>query len=64
MQVFQHRKFALYGRDEIMQTLNRHLKANAAHTVTVLECKHYSLLIFRGRVMVFGIVIDKERKRR
>ena len=64
MQVFQHRKFAVYGRDEVMQTLNRHLKADAAHTVTVLECKHYSLFIFCGGVTVFGIVINKERKRR
>jgi hypothetical protein len=63
MQVFQHRKFAIYGHDEVMQTLNRHLKADAAHTVTVLECKHYSLF-FCGGVTAFRIVINEERKRR
>jgi hypothetical protein len=49
-----------------MQTLSTHLKADAAHTATVLECKHYSLFIFSDSdgVTVFEIVIDKERKRR
>ena len=47
-----------------MQTWNGHPKGDAAHAITVLECKQYSLFIFCGEVVIFVIVIDNEWKGR
>jgi len=62
-QEFQDREFVVYGCDDLLQTRSWHSKGDAAHAITVLECKHYSRFIFCGEVMIFG-VINNERKTR
>jgi hypothetical protein len=52
VQEFQHRKFAVYGCDDPLHTCNRHIEADTAHAITVLECKQYSLFIFCGEVVI------------
>ena len=46
VQIFKHRKFLVYGHGDPPQLLKRHIKANAADPVAVLEGKQYSLFIF------------------
>jgi hypothetical protein len=62
VQVFKHRKVDVHGRDEPLQILSRHHKADAAHAITMLERKHDSLFIVRGEVVVFVTVINDEWK--
>src|SRR6266851_446406 len=64
LQECQDWKFVVYGRDDLLQTCNRHQKADAAHAITVLERKQYSLFIFCGEVVIPVIVINNERKGR
>ena len=63
-QKFQDREFVVYGCDDLLQTRSRHPKGDAAHAITVLECKHYSLFILSGEVMIPEFILDDERKRR
>jgi hypothetical protein len=63
VQVFQHGKFLIYCRDELLQIRKRHVKADTAHAIAVLECKHYSRFILRGDAVIAANVIDNERKR-
>jgi len=39
-------------------------QADAAHAITVSECKHDSLFIVSGEVVIFDAVINDERKGR
>ena len=64
IQVVKNRKFVVYGGDEPDQIRNRHLEADAAHAITVLKGKDYSVFVFCGDVMVVANVIDNERKGR
>ena len=64
IQVFQDREFVVYGRDELLQTWNRHPKRDAADAMMVLECKHYSFFIFRGEAMIPNFIFNDERERR
>ena len=64
IQHFQDREFIVYGCDELLQTRSRHPKGDAAHAITVLECKQYSLFIFWGEVVIFVVVINNEGKGR
>ena len=60
MHVFQHRKFIVYGLEELLQTRNWDLKVDAAYAITVLERKCYSLFIFCGEILMRVIEIDDE----
>ena len=62
IQVFQDRKFVIYGCDDLLQTRSRHPKVDAAHAIAVLKCKHYSLFIFCGEATSFDIILNNERK--
>jgi hypothetical protein len=64
IQEFQYREFLSHGRDELLQSWDRHLEADAAHAITVTEGEVYSFFIFCGDVVVavFENVIDNERK--
>ena len=64
IKVFQDRKSIVYGRDELLQCRNRHIEGDAANLVTVLECQHYSLFIFRGEAMNPAAILNDERERR
>ncbi len=64
IQVFQDREFVVYGRDDLLQTRSWYLKGDAAHTITVLECKHYALFVFCGEATIFDMILNNERKGR
>ena len=64
IQDFQDRKFAIHGCHDLLQTRNRHPKGDAAHTIAVLECKHYSLFVVCGEATIFDIIVNDEWKRR
>ena len=64
IQEFQDREFVIYGCDNLLQTWSWHLKGDVAHAIPVLECKHYSLLIFSGEDIILDFILDDERKRR
>ena len=64
MQVFQYWKLIVQKRDKPLQIQNRDFQADAANTITVSECKHDSLFIVRGEVLIFIAVINDERKSR
>src|SRR5712671_4487304 len=65
IQVFQNRKFAVCGRDELLQARSRHPKADTAHMIAALESNHYSFFIFCCEVVVIFVeVINSERKGR
>jgi len=60
IQEFQYEKFAIYGHDELLQTRNRYPKIDASQAITILECEHYSLFIFRSEVVILVVVMDNE----
>jgi len=64
VQVFQRLKFVVYGHDELLQTLDGHLKTDATDSVTVLERKQYSLLILQRHLATYVNVIENERQER
>jgi hypothetical protein len=63
-QEFQDQEFVVYGRDDLLQTQNRHPKGDAARTIAVLECKHYPLFIFCCEGMIPDFILNDERERR
>jgi hypothetical protein len=64
IQVLQYRKTVVCGHDELLQPRSMQPKVNMPHAITVLQCKHYSLFIFRGEVVILVIIINDEWKRR
>ena len=63
-QVFRDRIFLIHGADELLQTRNRHVKADTTHAATQLQSKDRYLFIFRGDFTIPVEVIDDERKGR
>jgi hypothetical protein len=65
VQIFQDWEFPIYCLDEAVQKRNIHPKADAAHTIAMLEeQKLYVVYIFIGNVVDFVKVIDNEWKGR
>jgi hypothetical protein len=66
IQVFQRRKFSVYGCNEPLKIRQGNPKANAAHAISELEGKHDPLFIFCRNISVgiFAKVIENKRKTR
>jgi hypothetical protein len=64
IEVFKHRKFSVQGYDDLPQTLNRNLDADATDTITVFECKYNFLYISRTELAIHVEAIDDDRKGR
>jgi hypothetical protein len=64
MQVFQHRKFLVYGLDYARRWWVPHSETDATYAITVLEYEENSLFHLRGVLFKHGNVIDDERKGR
>jgi hypothetical protein len=48
----------------MLQIKDRHQKADAVHTITVLECEQYVAFILRSDVIIEGKVINNDGKGR
>jgi len=59
---YQIWKLPIEGHDELLQVRNRHPKANAVHSITVLECEQYTLFIFGNHLAVFVKVVNDQGK--
>jgi hypothetical protein len=57
-QVFQNWIFVIHGHDELLQTRNRHAKADATDAIALLESKDCSLFVFCGDVVNSSNVVD------
>ena len=62
MHIFQHRKFVVHDRDDLLQTLNGDSEVDTAHAIALLKRDHYALFVFCGEFLVRGIEIDDERE--
>jgi hypothetical protein len=61
-QIFEDRKFLVYGRDKPLKNLSRHLEADPAYTIMVLEGVHDLFFIFCSDEATSINMIDYERK--
>ena len=48
----------MHGSSELLQTLNRHQKTDAAHAIPLLECEQYRVFIRRRNFVILVYVID------
>jgi hypothetical protein len=62
-QIFQDRKFPIYGYSQFLQARRRQAKANVAHSATALESKQYSVFILCGHFPIFIAIINNEGQR-
>jgi len=64
IQIFQRRKFSVYGQYQFLQKRRRKAKVDVAQSATPLESKQYSSFVFRSHFSIFVAIIDSERQRR
>lgn len=61
-QIFEDRKFLVYGHEKLLQNLSRHPEPDPAYTIMVLEGVHNLFFIFCSDEATSINMIDYERK--